>query len=290
MKKKDNSAKKAKAFNLTIIIITSALVLATVITVLWFTVLKDIFADKTVPEAPVFETDEEGRVLDVTPRPDLEPADTIQIPWNYDSITDDPVLDGYEQTDSALTNVHISDGLSLVSIGSYSGIYIEEGRDVEVKDVLAITLYNGSGKDLQYAEIYVSVGDVFSQFDVTCLPNGTSVTVLEKRLKNYVPGMQFKYVTASNVAYFNGVMPLHSDKIFVTCCDGYLNITNMSDTPIDSDVTVYYKKYKDGRYFGGITYTVTVKGGIGAKSSVMMAAPHYVPDESKVMFVIYDEQ
>jgi len=34
---------------------------------------------------------------------------------------------------------------------------------------------------------------------------------------------------------------------------------------------------------------VTVKGGIKARSSVMMAAPHYVQDESRVMFVIYDE-
>lgn len=291
MNKNETASKSTvKRYNIIIITITSLIVLAALGSVLWFTVLKDVFDDRNVPEALNIETDEEGRVLQVTPAPDFEPVDTIQLPWIYKSITPDPELEGYEQIDSSLVNVEITSGLSLVSIGSYTGMYIEEGKDVEVKDVIAVTVYNGSENDLQYAEIYVSVGEVFAQFDITCLPSGSSVTVLEKRLKNYVNGMQFKYITSSNVAFFNGKMPLHSDTIFVTCIDGYLNITNMSDTAIDSDVIVYYKKYKDGRYFGGITYTVTVKGGISAKSSVMMAAPHFDPDESKVMFVIYDEQ
>ncbi len=291
MNKKENNAKgTAKGYNAIIIIITALIVLSALGATLWFTVLEDLFTGEEVPEAMSIETDEEGRVLHVTPAPDFEPADTVQLPWNYQSITPDPELEGYEQTDSSLVNIEIVNGLSLVSIGSYTGMYIEEGKDVEVKDVLAVTVYNGSTNDLQYAEIYVSVGEVFAQFDITCLPAGSSVTVLEKRMKNYVSGMQFKYVTASNVAFFSGEMPLHSDTVFVTCVDGYINVTNMSDTDIDSDVIVYYKKYKDGRYFGGITYTVTVKGGISAKSSVMMAAPHFVPGESKVMFVIYDEQ
>lgn len=291
MKKKENSANNTvKGFNAIIIILTSLIVLSALGAVLWFTVLSDMFNGEDVPEALSIETDADGRVLEATPAPDFTPADTIQLNWVYNSITPDPELEGYEQTDSSLVNVEISNGLSLVSIGSYTGMYIEEGKDVEVKDVLAVTVYNGGVNDLQYAEIFVSVGEVFAQFDVTCLPAGSSVTVLEKRMKNYVSGMQFKYVTASNVAFFSEPMPLHSDTVFVTCIDGYLNITNMSETDIESDVIVYYKKYKDGRYFGGITYTVTVKGGIAAKSSVMMAAPHFEPDESKVMFVMYDEE
>ncbi len=285
-----NSSKTARKTNLPIIIITVVLVVAALTATLWFTVLKNFFAGDEVTEYPTLETDEEGRVLEATPEIDLEPADTVQMPWVYNNINGDPELEGYEKTDSALVNVDIERGLSLVSIGSYSGLYIENGRDVEVNGVLAITVYNGNTYDLQYAEIFVSVGEVFAEFDITCLPAGSSVTVLEKNMKNYVNGMQFKYVTSNNVAFFSEPMPLHSDTIFVTCCNGYINVTNMSDTPIESDVIVYYKQVRDGRYFGGITYTVTVKGGIGAKSSVMMAAPHFVRGESRVMFVIYDEK
>ncbi len=288
---KNNTAKKSiGAYNLLIIIMTSVLVLAAIGAVLWFTVLDNFFTKSAVTDDPSFETDEEGRVISVTPAPELEPADTIQVPWMYNEFVEDPGLEGYEKTDSTLADVEISYGLSLVSIGSYTGRYIESGKDVDVKDVLAVTVYNGNTYDLQYAEIYVSVGEVFAEFDITCLPAGSSITVLEKSMRNYVPGTQFKYVTASNVAFFDEPMPLNNDTVFVTCCNGYLNITNMSDENIDSDVTVYYKQVKDGRYFGGITYTVTVKGGIGSKSSVMMAAPHYVQGESRVMFVIYDEE
>lgn len=290
MEKKEKTAKSTKAFNLSIIIITAVLVVAALGAILWFTVFDDIWDERIAPDAPTFETDSEGKVLSVTPRPELEPADTIQVPWAFNSVMGEPELEGYEKTTSALVNVDITNGLSLVSIGSYSGLYIEEGRDTEVHNVLAITVYNGNSKDLQYAEIFVSVGEVFAQFDITCLPAGSSVTVLEKDMKNYTSDMQFKYVTSSNVAFFSEPMPLHSDVIFVTCCEGYINVTNMSETDIDSDVVVYYKQVKDGRYFGGITYTVTIKGGIGAKSSVMMSAPHFVPDESEVMFVVYDEK
>ena len=289
MNKNDKAKKSLGAQNLLIIIITALLVLAAIGAVLWFTVLSDFFAERVAPEAPVFETDEEGRVLSATPTPELVPADTVQVPWMYNGVVEDPGLEGYEKTDSTLVNVEIVNGLSLVSIGSYSGLYIEEGKDREVSNVLAVTVYNGNTYDLQYAEIFVSLGEVFAEFDITCLPAGSSVTVLEKNMRNYVSGTQFGYVTSSNVAFFSEPMPLHSDVIFVTGCNGYINVTNMSDTDINSDVIVYYKQVKDGRYFGGITYTVTVKGGIKARSSVMMAAPHYVQDESRVMFVIYDE-
>lgn len=74
----------------------------------------------------------------------------------------------------------VGDGLRILTISGYAGIYMEDGSDETVVDVMMLILENTSGQDLQLARIDVTYTDFTAEFEVTNLPAGEKVVLLEK--------------------------------------------------------------------------------------------------------------
>ncbi|MBR6534385.1 MAG: hypothetical protein IKT65_02300, partial [Clostridia bacterium] len=62
-------------------------------------------------------------------------------------------------------------------------------------------------------------------------------------------------------------------------------VTNITDNDITSDVVISYKNYANDMFYGGITYRITVSGGIKAGQTVQSKAGHFSAASSKVLTV-----
>ena len=85
--------------------------------------------------------------------------------------TGETIKDNYEVNDADIKIQHIN---------SYSGIFIEDGSDVEVDNVAAIQVKNTSKKALEFAQIQIYNGDKKLVFDVSSLPANSSAIIMEK--------------------------------------------------------------------------------------------------------------
>lgn len=181
--------------------------------------------------------------------------------------------------------IPLSHGLEVTKIGSYTGIYMEDGSDEMVSGVLMLAVKN-SGKDyIQYAEI--TMGQAC--FSLSSLMPGETVVVLEQNRMAYQSGAEYAGLTAQNVARFSQAPTLCEDKLAIQTLDGCLNITNISGSDIAGDVVIYYKNYAGDLYYGGITYRVRLTGGMKANEIKQIMVNHFDAEGSKVVFVTVGE-
>ena len=278
--KKDNKSTENGKKNLKIIITVAAAV------VILAAMLGIVFAIILVPRVTEYETVQTDSEAEGASS--FAPVDTEIILTDDKAETEAPV-EGYESIETALSQTDIGNGLTLVSIGTYSGEYIENGSDSEVENVMSIVVRNDSDKNIQYAEISVAAGDDFYNFSLTTLPIGSSVFLLEIAKKEYDAEKLVRYAFSDSVAVFPKGMDLMTDKFTVSGSDNYIMVTNNTDTDFNGAVTVYYKQTKDGQYFGGITYSATAQNGVKAGKSVVIPSDHFKIDTSKLMFVTVSE-
>ena len=278
--KKDNKSTENGKRNLKIIITVAAAV------VILAAMLGIVFAIILVPRVTEYETVQTDSEAEGASS--FAPVDTEIILTDDKAETEAPV-EGYESIETALSQTDIGNGLTLVSIGTYSGEYIENGSDSEVENVMSIVVRNDSDKNIQYAEISVAAGDDFYNFSLTTLPIGSSVFLLEIAKKEYDPEKLVRYAFSDSVAVFPKGMDLMTDKFTVSGSDNYIMVTNNTDADFNGAVTVYYKQTKDGQYFGGITYSATAQNGVKAGKSVVIPSDHFKIDTSKLMFVTVSE-
>ena len=64
-----------------------------------------------------------------------------------------------------------------------------------------------------------------------------------------------------------------------------MNITNISGEAITGNVIIYYKNSFNNMLYGGITYRVTISGGMRAGEIKQISASHFSASDSRVMFV-----
>lgn len=181
----------------------------------------------------------------------------------------------------------IGEGLYITSIEPYSGPFVEDGSDEEVTNIMAATVKNYGTEPVQLVSISVKYGEDEALFEATTIPVGTSVVILEKNKKQFVEG-DFDSAEVTSCIRFIEEPSFHSDVVGVTGADGELIIENVGTEDIENKVAVYYKSVKDGKYFGGITYSATIDSGIAAGNSVIVSARHFRIKDSRLMFVIYD--
>ncbi len=178
----------------------------------------------------------------------------------------------------------LSDGLVIHYISKYAGIYMEDGTDEPVADVMMIILENTSEQDLQLARINIFYSDFTAEFEVTNLPAGEKVVALEKNRKSTVLE-DFISVEAKNVVFFSEPMGMEEERIRITGGNGTLELENISGEDITGDIYVYYKNSASDLLYGGITYRVSVKGGLKAGESIRIIAGHYTPENSRLVLV-----
>lgn len=176
-------------------------------------------------------------------------------------------------------------GLQVVKVGSYTGLYVEDGSNDVLSRLLMIVVENTGTKTVQYAEIELSDGEKTAHFSLTTLPPGESVVLLEKDRMLYADGKDLSEVTISNVAIFQQEPTLCEDLLAIQALDGALNVTNISGKDIEGDIVIYYKNAASDLLYGGITYRVTIKGGLAKDAIQQITASHFTTKGSRVMWV-----
>ena len=197
---------------------------------------------------------------------------------NTSSENRDKVSSNYKTPDASLT---------IQRIKGYSGIFIEDGSDKEVKNVAAIQVKNTSKQVVEYAQIELYNGDKKLVFEVSTLPANSSAVVMEKNKTTFSSSKGFTY-GKSTVAYTDKLEKSSDIKYKVLDNNG-IEVTNKSKKDIGC-VRVFYKyKSEDGYYVGGITYTAKIDD-LKAGNSQTVYPSHFATDGGEIMMVkTYDE-
>ncbi|MCD7865404.1 MAG: hypothetical protein LUG54_05200, partial [Clostridiales bacterium] len=179
------------------------------------------------------------------------------------------------------------DELELVAVYDYSGYYIEDGSESEIDSVAALEVTNTSDEIIEYAEITMTADGKTLTFDVSLLPAGETVLVMEADQKSCSETAVFTY-EESVIAYLSE-LDMCEDQVRVTENDsGSITVTNISGEDI-SELRLFYKNQLDtGEYIGGIAYTVKLED-LASGASMTVSPSHYDPEYGVVMMVrIYD--
>lgn len=185
-------------------------------------------------------------------------------------------------------SLNLGSGMRITDVGSYTGVYMEDGSDEIVSGVLMIAVTNEGEDAVRYAEISMPVGDTTARFTLSTLPANGTVVLLEQNRLEYVPGT-YTSAVAENVVLFDAPLDLCEDQLKIQILDGAINITNISGGDISGDIVIYYKNSAQDVYYGGITYRVRLEGGLKADEIKQIVASHFSASGSTIMFVTCGE-
>ena len=121
-------------------------------------------------------------------------------------------------------------------------------------------------------------------FQITNLPAGETVVLLDTNRHSYVAEMP-QYATVKDQVFFTESMGLQEDRISISGGNGYVDVTNLTDTDITDEIIIYYKNSASDILYGGITYRIRIEGGMKADEIKQITASHFDQAGSKIMFV-----
>ena len=202
---------------------------------------------------------------------------------NGGSSKDGSITDFNNTGKKVSSNFKVDDAdITIQRINAYSGIFIEDGSDKEVKNVAAIEVKNTSNKPLEFAQIQLYNGSKKLVFDVSTLPANSSAVVMEKNKASFSSSKGVTY-GGTTAGYVNSLEKASSIKCKKVKNNG-IEVTNTSSKTIPC-VRVFYKyKSSEGYYVGGITYTAKVKD-LKAGASQTIYPSHFASDGGEIMMV-----
>lgn len=177
--------------------------------------------------------------------------------------------------------------LSCDEFGSYTGQFVEDGRDELVEQVAAIRVTNRSDRFLDFATITFSIDGRAATFVVTGLPAGRSAWVLEATGLTVGQTADFTYI--DSVSSFRDGVVAQSNDLDIASDGNMLTVTNNGGETLEN-VFIYYRTvHTDGYFLGGITYRVDV-GTLAPGESGEVLAGHYAADTSEIIRVGWQGQ
>lgn len=202
---------------------------------------------------------------------------------NGGSSKDGSITDFNNTGKKVSSNFKVDDAaITIQRINGYSGIFIEDGSDKEVKNVAAIEVKNTSNKPLEFAQIQLYNGSKKLVFDVSTLPANSSAVVMEKNKASFSSSKGVTY-GGTTAGYVNSLEKASSIKCKKVKNNG-IEVTNTSSKNIPC-VRVFYKyKSSEGYYVGGITYTAKVED-LKAGASQTIYPSHFASDGGEIMMV-----
>ncbi len=183
----------------------------------------------------------------------------------------------------------LNEKFSLACVGTYSGTFVEDGLDEQVTDVLTIVVQNISSDLIEYGLITLDCGGETASFELSALPAGSYVLVMEKNRLTYNDTMELSKPTCEQYAEPNNLVMDFGNDFKVYPSDGVINIENISGRDIESDVSLFYKNYEYGLFFGGITYRARFSGGVKAGQIAQCMQQHYSLEKSAIMYMSYEQ-
>ncbi len=181
----------------------------------------------------------------------------------------------------------VYDGISIEDCYLYSGQFVEDGTFESCENVVALKVKNTSLVDIQLIRLKVTTDAKEMMFEISTLLAGETVIVLEKSRQTIEEKEKIVGIDYENRIFFDKDISLKEDVFMLQANQKTINIKNISQTEIESDIYVYYKKKDaDGNYFGGITFR-TKADGLKPDEIKQLPATNFDPDNSEVLFVDY---
>lgn len=176
--------------------------------------------------------------------------------------------------------------MEVLSVGQYTGPFVEDGSDTPSGNILSIVVKNNSDEMLQYGEIHLNVNNNNTAiFKLSNIPAKTSALVIESTgaiefsKDNTYEFVDSMYASMSEVS-------LMEDKIEVNGGDNEITIKNISGEDLGT-VYVYYKYIQEGgAYLGGITYRTKFEN-VTAGAEISEKTAHYSKTTSEILMVDY---
>ena len=213
-----------------------------------------------------------------------------------DGYTPGEKLNGEEQSVNTDENTVTVGGISLpyniekknmeiLSIGQYSGKFLEDGSDKDKENILAIVVKNTSDKVIDYGEITMKISGKSGtlKFKVTNLKPGASALVMESSGE-----VEFnthnKYIYIGSNSNTIKTISLKEDQIAITTKGNKITVENLTDKNINK-VYVYYKTVSPGNcYLGGVTYRLKLQN-VRSGKSVSAESRHFSNLSSEIIKV-----
>ena len=168
-----------------------------------------------------------------------------------DGYTPGEKLNGEEQSVNTDENTVTVGGISLpyniekknmeiLSIGQYSGKFLEDGSDTDKENILAIVVKNTSDKVIDYGEITMKISGKSGtlKFKVTNLKPGASALVMESSGEVEF-NTQDRYIYVGSNSNTIKSTSLKEDEVAITTKGNKITVENLTDKNINK-VYVYY--------------------------------------------------
>lgn len=176
--------------------------------------------------------------------------------------------------------------LYCLEISTYTGPYVEDGKNEEVENVAAILVENRAQQFLDYATITYYVGGKIATFRVTGLPVGGKAWVLEADRLQLDGTHSFEFLDCESVFKKDAVTSTADIEIST---EGNILTAKSKTTKNLRNVCIYYKNVNDdGNYLGGITYMINF-GTLTAGQSVQNQSAHFGENSRIVRYSFQEE-
>ena len=253
-----------------------------------------IFKDETVVDT---SSEDETRGPDQTGEPSDQTTETKPVDTDEEQVTlpDDlpPVVEILPETDpdtgkeKDITFPCKVEGYGLVieKLAPYSGMFVEDGTNVNKYDIAMLLVRNDGDFPVEYTQLRVVYGHVELLFDISALPVGERMVVQEKNAKTISEEIKVESVTALVVQRAD--LEMSEKMVSVTDNgDNTMTVKNLTDKMIPT-VRVFYKYYMEDEeiFVGGIAFTVRISR-LGAGASVTVQPSHYTSQTGRVVMVL----
>lgn len=176
--------------------------------------------------------------------------------------------------------------LYCAEITTYTGPFVEDGKNEQVENVAAILVENRSQQFLDYATITYNVGGKVATFNVTGLPVGGKAWVLEKDKLQLDGTLSFEFLDCESVFKKDAVTSTTDLKVET---EGNSVTLSSKTSKTLKNVCIYYKNVNsDGNYLGGITYMLSFDT-LTAGQSVQKESAHFGENSQIVRFSFQEE-
>lgn len=172
-----------------------------------------------------------------------------------------------------------SGDLYCLEFTSFTGAFVEDGKNDKVENVVAILVENRSNQFLDSATVTYKVDSDDLVFNVTGLPAGEKAWVLESERTKIRENMEFVFVDCKSV--FKPDAITETDVLEVSSDEHVLTVKNKSEDTL-KNVCVYYKTMNDdGNFLGGITYMMSFDS-LAPGEALQKESAHYT-DRSRIV-------
>ena len=196
------------------------------------------------------------------------------------------MLTGSGQQGAGERNAYqLAEGLSIVEFFSYNGPFVEDGSNEVCEDIAAVRIENTSGINYSYIKFELRSSSHTYSFSAATVLTGTKMTVLNENKETFQdePILSNSVVT---LAPFTDEPTVHLESVRISYIDGFLNVKNLTDSPLQK-LYVYYKNTDSYGFFGGITYRSYFEL-IGSGETAQNAVSNLHKDSSKIVFVTFE--